>query len=77
MEMNTYLVDGVSGLGVHNGVVRLQFMSLNINGGAIDTLQIQIPLSAVYSVVEALNKVVLPEKEKSSTPQKRENFPKR
>lgn len=62
MQPTTYLVDGVSGLAVHNGVVRLQFMRLNVTGAATDNLEIQIPISSVNSVVEALKKVAAPAK---------------
>lgn len=56
-EENNHLVDGVSAIAVHNGIARVQFMRLGLDGKALPSVEIDIPLSAVKSVVEALGKI--------------------
>ena len=58
MEMqNTFLVDGVSAVAVHNGVARVQFMKICIDGKASDSHELLIPISAIKSVMDALRKL--------------------
>ena len=54
---DTYLVDGVSAIAIHNGVARIQFMRLGIDGKPGPTVEIQVPVLSVKSVIDALRKV--------------------
>ena len=54
---DTYLVDGVSAIAIHNGVARIQFMRLSIDGKPVPTVEIQVPVLSVKSVIDALRKV--------------------
>ena len=53
----TFLVDGVSAMANHNGVARIQFMRLGIDGKPVPTVEIQIPVPSVKSLLDALRKV--------------------
>jgi hypothetical protein len=53
----TLLVDGVSAIAIHNGVARIQFMRIGLDGRPINSHEIMIPISAVTSIIEALQKV--------------------
>lgn len=53
----TLLVDGVSAIAIHNGVARVQFMRLGLDGNPTNSHEVLIPLGAVKSVVEALQKI--------------------
>ena len=50
------LVDGVRSIGVHNGVVRVQFFKLGADGKAIDSTVLHIPATQVRTIVEGLVK---------------------
>jgi hypothetical protein len=54
---NIFLVDGVSAVAVHNGVARVQFMKIGVDGKATDSHELLVPLSAVKSVMDALRKL--------------------
>ena len=54
---SSYLVDGVSALAIHNGVARIQFMRLGIDGKPVPTVEIQIPVASVKSLTDALKKI--------------------
>jgi hypothetical protein len=56
-EENTYLVDGISTIAIHNGVVRVQFMRLGMDGKPKPTIELQLPTTSLKSVLEALRKV--------------------
>ena len=53
----TLLVDGVSSIAIHNGVARVQFMRLGLDGLPTDSHEVLIPLGAVPSIIEALQKL--------------------
>lgn len=53
----TLLVDGVSAIAIHNGVARVQFMRLGLDGNPTNSHEVLIPLGAVKSVVDALQKI--------------------
>jgi hypothetical protein len=53
----TYLIDGIKAIAKHNGVIRIEFMRLGIDGQPIPAVEIQVPLSAVASVAEAFKKI--------------------
>ncbi|MBP7779913.1 MAG: hypothetical protein KA045_00040 [Burkholderiaceae bacterium] len=54
---DTYLVDGVSAIAIHNGVARLQFMRLGLDGKPVNSHEVHIPMPALKSVLDALRKV--------------------
>lgn len=54
---NTILVDGVTAIGVHNGVVRIQFMHLGADNKPVPCIEINVPVVALKSLMEALQKV--------------------
>jgi hypothetical protein len=56
-RQSTFLVDGVSAVAVHNGVARVQFMKINIDGKANDSHELLIPISAIKLVMDALRKL--------------------
>jgi hypothetical protein len=51
-------VDGISSLGIHNGVVRIQFIRLNTEGKAVPSVELNIPLSQLRTLAETLTKSV-------------------
>lgn len=53
-----FLSDGVNGLAVHNGVARIQFMRLDIEGRPTPACEVQIPAVVLKGVVEALRKIL-------------------
>ena len=56
-KQESFLIDGISAIAIHNGVARIQFMRLGFDGKPMNSHVIEIPMSAVKSVIEALNKV--------------------
>jgi hypothetical protein len=58
----TLLVDGVSAIAIHNGVARVQFMRLGLDGQPANSHEVLIPIGAVKSVVDALQKIPDPKK---------------
>ena len=52
----TFLVDGVSAIAIHNGVARIQFMRLNLEGKPETSLELAVPVTQVKSIVEAFMK---------------------
>ena len=55
--IQAFLVDGVTGVAVHNGVARIQFMRLDIQGRPEEICEVHIPVNVVRGVVEALRKI--------------------
>jgi hypothetical protein len=49
-------VDSISSLGIHNGVVRIQFMRLTPEGKAVPAVELNVPISQLRSLVETLSK---------------------
>ena len=56
-EECAFLVDGINAIAIHNGVVRVQFMRLGMDGKPRPTIELQVPVASMKSVVEALRKV--------------------
>lgn len=52
----TFLVDGVSAVAVHNGVARIQFMRLNVEGHAEPAFQLAVPTPQTRAILEAFVK---------------------
>ncbi len=55
----TILVDGVSTIGVHNGIIRISFFQSAANGKSEIVLELQIPQHQIKHIVDALVKVSL------------------
>ena len=56
-EVPTILADGVNALAVHNGIARVQFMRLGIDGKPQPVVELGLPVNGVKSIIEALRKV--------------------
>jgi hypothetical protein len=54
---DTFLVDGISAIAIHNGVVRIQFMCLGMDGKPMPIVELQVPAGSMKFVVEALKKI--------------------
>jgi hypothetical protein len=54
---NTFLADGVSAVAIHNGVARVQFIRLGIDGKATDSHVLLLPLPAIKAVMDAMRKL--------------------
>jgi hypothetical protein len=52
----SYLVDGVSAIAVHNGVARIQFMRLDVDGKPEPTVELAVPAPQVRAIMEAFAK---------------------
>lgn len=55
-DETVFLIDGVNSIAIHNGVVRIQFMRLSMEGKPEPSLQLHIPVTAMKSVADALKK---------------------
>jgi hypothetical protein len=53
-NVQAFPVDGISSLGIHNGVVRIQFMRLNTDGKAIPSVEINVPVSQIKTLADTL-----------------------
>jgi hypothetical protein len=53
-NVQAFPVDGISSLGIHNGVVRIQFMRLNTDGKAIPCVEINVPVSQIKTLSDTL-----------------------
>ena len=56
----TYLVDGVSAVALHNGVARVQFMRLGVEGRPEPVCELAVPAPQVRSILEAFVKASKP-----------------
>ena len=56
-QIKQYLVDGVSAVGIHNGVARVQFMRLNVDGKPEPTVELAVPVPQLRSILDAFVKV--------------------
>jgi hypothetical protein len=54
IDVQAFPVDGISSLGIHNGVVRIQFMRLNTDGKAVPALEIHVPASQIKQLADTL-----------------------
>ncbi len=53
----SFLVDGISAIAVHNGIARIEFMCLGIDGKPKPAVELQIPQATVKSITEAFKKL--------------------
>lgn len=54
---NTFLVDGISAVAVHNGIARVQFMRIGVDGKPVNSHELCLPLTSVKTIVDALRKL--------------------
>jgi hypothetical protein len=54
---DTFFADGISAIAIHNGVIRIQFMRLGIDGKPAPSVELHIPVASIKSVAEAIRKV--------------------
>lgn len=59
----SFLVDGVKAVGVHNGVVRIAFMTLTVDGEASEDVRLLIPQERVEEIAEVLGRFGAPDRE--------------
>ena len=52
----SFLVDGINSIAIHNGVIRLQFMCLSMDGEPLPAVQLNIPINSINMILDALNK---------------------
>ena len=55
-EIQTFLVDGVKAVGIHNGVARVQFFQLNSEGKPSPALELAIPMPQAKAIADAFAK---------------------
>jgi len=55
-DQTVFLIDGVNSIAIHNGVVRIQFMRLSMEGKPEPSLQLHVPVTAMKSVSDAFKK---------------------
>ena len=55
-----YLVDGVSAIAIHNGVARIQFMRLNMDGKPETCVELAVPVAQVRNIADAFGKASKP-----------------
>jgi len=56
-EQDTFLVDGIHAIAIHNGVVRIQFMRLGMDGKPTPVVELHVPAGSMKFVIEALKKI--------------------
>ena len=57
MKTETILVDGINAIAIHNGVVRIQFMRLGMDGKPTPSVELHVPTTSMKLVLDALKKV--------------------
>ncbi len=56
-NITQFLVDGIQTISIHNGVARIQFMRLDVNGKPSSVVELDIPMNQVEAVSQALTKI--------------------
>lgn len=54
-----YLIDGISSIAIHNGVARIQFMCLGLDGEPMPKVQLHVPVNSIKMVIKALRKATI------------------
>lgn len=57
-EIEQIFVDGVQSIGTHNGIVRIQFFTLNPDGEAKVTAALLVPQAQLRGIIEGLSRSV-------------------
>jgi hypothetical protein len=52
-----FLIDGISSIAVNNGVARIMFMRLDINGKPMPELELHIPMNQIVATAQSLAKI--------------------
>jgi hypothetical protein len=50
----SYIIDGIRAIGIHNGVLRVEFIRLDVDGIARPVVELAIPMTQVKPVSAAL-----------------------
>jgi|TARA_R110001583_G_scaffold195427_1_gene373256 hypothetical protein len=54
---DSFMVDGIQSVAIHNGVARIVFMRLDTNGKPLPTVELNVPMNQMSSITQALGKV--------------------
>ncbi len=53
----TIAVDGIQSVGVHNGVARVQFMRLSVDGKPVPAVELLIPVNQAMQIATGIGKI--------------------
>lgn len=53
----TIVVDGIQSGGVHNGLARIQFMRIDVDGKPQPALEMLIPMNQIMSIAQGMSKI--------------------
>lgn len=51
------VVDGIQSVAVHNGIARVLFMRLDVDGKPLPAVELNIPMNQMKAISQALGKV--------------------
>ncbi len=54
---DSFMVDGIQSVAIHNGVARIVFMRLDTSGKPLPTVELNVPMNQIPSITQALGKV--------------------
>ncbi len=54
---DSFMVDGIQSVAIHNGVARIVFMRLDTNGKPIPSVEINVPMNQMPTITQALGRV--------------------
>jgi hypothetical protein len=54
---DSFMVDGIQSVAIHNGVARIVFMRLDTNGKPLPTVELNVPMNQMSSITQSLGKV--------------------
>jgi hypothetical protein len=54
---DSFMVDGIQSVAIHNGVARIVFMRLDTNGEPLPSVELNVPMNQMSSITQALGKV--------------------
>jgi hypothetical protein len=54
---DSFMVDGIQSVAIHNGVARIVFMRLDTNGKPIPSVELNVPMNQMPTITQALGRV--------------------
>jgi hypothetical protein len=57
LAADSFMVDGIQSVAIHNGVARIVFMRLDTNGKPIPSVEINVPMNQMPTITQALGRV--------------------
>lgn len=57
IESQSFLVDGIKSIAIHNDVARIQFMQLDYSGKPVENVCILVPVKQASQIAEALKQL--------------------